>query len=96
MKPNSFSHAIEKKGQAMKTTKREYRPYNGHPNWKLWNISMWISNDYATYQYAVSLLNQYSLKQSTEVLWEELKGQSTPDGAEYSKAAIRYALSGLL
>lgn len=78
----------------MKDTKPqfEYRPYNGHPSWQLWNVSMWLSNDYDVYKHIINLIDQYGLDQATKRLCDELKGQSTPDGAPYSKGAIRYAL----
>lgn len=81
----------------MKTsrTNPDYRPYNGHPNWQLWNVSMWIVNDYGLYKHAVELLSNYSLKGAADELYYLLKGQSTPDGATYSKVAVRYALRDL-
>lgn len=74
------------------TNELEYRPYNGHPNWQLWNVTMWLSNDYELYKHVVSLIDQHGVEAAADCLWRELKGQSTPDGAAYSRGAIRYAL----
>ena len=79
-----------------KTTNWDYRPYNGHPNWQLWNVSLWISGDEQFYHYVISLIERYGVKRATEIISKELRGQSTPDGARYNKAAIGYALSSLL
>lgn len=78
-----------------KTTNWDYRPYNGHPNWQLWNVSLWTSGDEKSYFHIVSLIEKYGVKQATRLLSEALRGQSTPDGAKYTKAAIGYALSSL-
>lgn len=37
-----------------KTTNWDYRPYNGHPNWQLWNVSLWISGDEKSYFHIVA------------------------------------------
>jgi len=79
-----------------KTTNWDYRPYNGHPNWQVWNVSLWLSADEQFYYYIMSLIDQYGLTRATEILSEDLRGQSTPDGAPYSKAAVRYALHALV
>lgn len=78
----------------MKNTKTqfEYMPYNGHPSWQLWNVNMWLASDYEIYMRVTSLIESYGVDGTVACLWEELKGQSTPDGAPYSKGAIRYAL----
>lgn len=79
-----------------KTTNWDYRPYNGHPNWQLWNVSLWISGDEHLYFHAVNLIEKFGIDRATEIINEELRGQTTPDGAKYTKAAIGYALSSLV
>lgn len=79
-----------------KTSNWDYRPYNGHPNWQLWNVTLWISGDEQFYFYVISLIEQHGVKRATELLSEELRGQSTPDGARYTKASVGYALSSLV
>jgi hypothetical protein len=85
-------------GQAMttKTSNWDYRPYNGYPNWQVWNVSVWLSADEHFYHYIMSLIENHGLTIATEILSEELRGQSTPDGAPYSKAAIKYGLHALV
>ena len=56
---------------------------------------MWISNDYGLYKLAVELISKNGLKGAAAELYELLKDQSTPDGAAYSRIAIRYALRDL-
>jgi len=82
----------------MKTSKTnpDYRPYNGHANWQLWNVSVWMSADEEFYYYVVSLIERYGTKIAADLLGDQLCGHSTPDGARYSKAAVRYAVSTLI
>ena len=78
------------------TTNWDYRPYNGHPNWQLWNVSLWISGDEHFYYYVMGLLEEHGFEEALDILSEQLQGQATPDGAQYSRYAIRYALCRLI
>lgn len=71
------------------------KEYNGHKSWNQWNVSLWLSNDYSLYAYAIHLLEIYSFHKAVNVLFEGLEGTKTPDGARYNKLSIRNALKGL-
>ena len=68
--------------------------FNGHKNWSHWNISLWLSNDENMYRWVCGLLRYSTKKRATEVIYRDLQGQETPDGAKYSKSGIRAALVG--
>lgn len=78
--------------QTDKTKRGASQPYNGHPNWNQWNVHLWISSDYDTYKYCLSLVQSFGVKRSVEILHAEIGQTLTPDGARYSKAALRHAL----
>ena len=69
--------------------------YNGHPSWTLWNISMWMANDYGLYTKAVELSRQHGKEKAADVLFDEIGGTKTPDGARFTRSAIRYSLRHL-
>jgi hypothetical protein len=73
--------------------------YNGHKNWNHWNVSLWINNDEALYNRAVFFVRRYrgSRDVAAGLFWESVggKGTKTPDGAPYSKSAIRAAMVGM-
>tara|TARA_S200002703_G_C3713972_1_gene219329 strand:+ start:456 stop:680 length:225 start_codon:yes stop_codon:yes gene_type:complete len=71
------------------------KEYNGHKSWNQWNVSLWLSNDYSLYTYAIHLMEIYSFNKAVDVLFAGLKGTKTPDGARYNKLSIRNALKGL-
>lgn len=67
--------------------------YNGHANWNHWNVSLWLNNDeslYRTMLYAI----RYSktISEAVYTLIGMLPAQ-TPDGAPYSKSAVRAAIA---
>jgi hypothetical protein len=77
----------------IKTSKRSAtKPYNGHPNWNLWNIALHMANDYGRYHLCLDLLKRHGLAGATEALYRELGGAETPDGGRYTKTAIRHGL----
>jgi hypothetical protein len=70
--------------------------YNGHKNWNHWNISLWLMNDEGLCRRVDEALEfQPTLDAAARTLAAQLKGQSTPDGAPYSFASIRAAISGM-
>lgn len=74
---------------------REPEPFNGHPSWQFWNVFLWISDDYDLYHEAVDLIDRYGNAAASEILFRELQGHRTPDGALFSRAAIRNAIKCL-
>ncbi len=79
-------------GQTKKAMSKEERKYNGHPSWQFWNVSLWIGNDYELYQRAYRLCRSHGRGKAAEMLYEEIGGTFTPDGARYTKTAIRHGL----
>lgn len=77
--------------------------YNGHKNWNHWNVSLWINNDENLYRMARDFVrrsrrwegNRDSAAESMRVLLSDLGQTHTPDGAPYSKSAIRAAMVGM-
>lgn len=68
--------------------------YNGHKNWNHWNVSLWINNDEFLYRRAVHLCHTVGKAEAAEMLLRELP-DATPDGAPYSKSAVRAAMVGM-
>ena len=68
--------------------------FNGHKNWNHWNVSLWILNEERLYRRAVHLCRTVGKEEAAETLLRELP-RTTPDGAPYSKSAVRAALVGL-
>lgn len=73
--------------------------YNGHKNWNHWNVSLWINNDEGLYNLALDCIAQTGTKDdAADSLLFNLKlmgATHTPDGARYSRTALRAALLGL-
>ena len=73
--------------------------YNGHKNWNHWNVSLWLNNDEDLYRLMLrSIACGTDRDHASGRLQESLrrKGMThTPDGAPYSKSAIRSAMVGL-
>ena len=73
--------------------------YNRHKNWNHWNVSLWINNDSYLYTLATVSVNtscnlNAAVEQFIEVLAEDGITE-TPDGARYTKTAVRAAMVGL-
>jgi hypothetical protein len=73
--------------------------FNGHKNWNHWNVSLWLHNDEVLYHLMVKSID-YSVDRDDAIagLLERLSSVGithTPDGALYSKSAIRSAMVGL-
>lgn len=73
--------------------------YNGHKNWNHWNVSLWINNDEGLYRLAVEQVEGWRTRErAAENIVHELASVGitrTPDGAPYSKSAVRAALVGM-
>jgi hypothetical protein len=71
--------------------------YNGHRNWDYWNVSLWINNDERLYTLSRDYVRHYRSKtQAAAALLDVLISQGiakTPDGARYTMASIRAAMS---
>jgi hypothetical protein len=75
------------------------KPYNGHPSWAAWNVSLWICNEEWLYRLARSCIFQgRTIECATQLLADELAARgmdATPDGARYSKRSLRRVISAL-
>lgn len=73
--------------------------YNGHKNWNHWNVSLWIHNDEGLYRLAAEqVAGCRTRERAAENIVHELVSVGithTPDGAPYSKSAVRAALVGM-
>jgi hypothetical protein len=69
--------------------------YNGHKNWNHWNISLWLNNDESLYSMAMDCLKKYgNRKDAAGAVWAIMRGRKTPDGANFSQAAVFHAMNG--
>lgn len=72
--------------------------YQGHKNWTCWNVSLWINNDEFLYALA---LHQTAIKTKDKAAVDLLNFlhdrnmTHTPDGAKFSRSAIREAIRGM-
>lgn len=73
--------------------------YNGHKNWTQWNVSLWINNDESLYAeakyYTHDSQDRDEAAQRMMDSLAEMGITETPDGAKYSKTAIRAAMVGM-
>jgi len=69
--------------------------YNGHRSWNAWNVSLWINNDEPLYRWAFGLVKEHGITRAARLMAEDLRGESTPDGAKYNYTCIREAMSGM-
>lgn len=73
--------------------------FNGHKNWNHWNVSLWINNDAGLYHLAMGYIARTATKDAAAVaIMNHLIKNGfthTPDGASYSKSAVRAALVGM-
>lgn len=60
------------------------KPYQGHPSYSHWNVTLWIENDEGLYNLARN-------SKSAANLWRLLEGDKTPDGVKYSRSTVTYA-----
>jgi len=71
------------------------KPYNGFPSWNAWNVSLWINNDEALYNWARYMVQRFGKGKAAEYMAIEQEGKVTPDGAIYNKTSIRLAIRGM-
>lgn len=75
--------------------------YNGHKNWNHWNVSLWINNDEGLYRLAVECIRRNQSRvhsnraKAVEDFIASVGASKTPDGAPYSKSAVRAAMVGM-
>lgn len=75
--------------------------FNGYKNWNHWNVSLWINNDEALYRMATFYVAHWKCRgkdYAAKWMMDRLKDEGithTPDGAPYSKSAIRSAMVGM-
>jgi len=65
-------------------------------DWINWNVKLWLTSYEYAYYNCMHLIHTLGLKDATDRLYNELKGTRTPDGAPYTKYAIRHTLKGLI
>jgi hypothetical protein len=87
-------------------TKAKKRGYQGHESWNAWNVSLWLNNDYGTYQEMMRLIrahrndragNPRPKKTVASLVAKKLREQldtKTPDGAKYSQRSVMLAVLG--
>ncbi len=81
-----------------KTSANDRRPkgkYNGHPSWNLWNVSVWLSYPEERYYHVVDLCQRHGKERVADILFDEIGGTLTPDGAPFNRYSIRYGLRDL-
>lgn len=72
------------------------KPFNGHPSWNAWNVSLWINNDEGLYHHAIECIrNTKNRDQAVTRFLRHLSCERTPDGAKYSRRSVLLALRGL-
>jgi hypothetical protein len=64
--------------------------YNGHKCWAYWNVALWLSNDELMYKFVCINLRFRTKDQVAQIIAANF--DKTPDGARYSKSAVRAAL----
>lgn len=69
--------------------------YNGHKNWNHWNVSLWVNNDAGLYNLAMDCIARTATKDAAARMLVCRLDDKTPDGAPYSKSAVRAALVGM-
>ena len=79
----------------MKSNQKQ-KGYNGHRSWNSWNVSLWLNNDEKLYKEIQALLNRYGTEKTIQLIAFKLEGLKTPDGAIYSKIAIKDAIKGMV
>ena len=71
------------------------REYNGHRSWNAWNVALWLSNEYNLYQEIVDRVKKNGLTKAVNMMYRDIGGYKTPDGAIYNKLSIRLAIEGM-
>lgn len=79
----------------MKNNQKQ-KGYNGHRSWNSWNVSLWFNNDYNLCKQIEKSLEKDGLQKTIKQMIFQLEGLKTPDGAIYSKIAIKDAIKGMV
>lgn len=70
--------------------------YNGHPTRALWNVALWFGNDEGLYSLARDEMRRARTKDiAAQRIFDILKecgNVATPDGYNYTRTNVRYAL----
>lgn len=73
--------------------------YHGHKNWNHWNVSLWLNNDKTLYDHMKRAIKTAPNRDTAASLLLTMFAQNgnrrTPEGAPYSKSAIRAAMVGV-
>ena len=73
--------------------------YNGHKSWAYWNVALWIGSDEGLYHLAKDCIRRTKNRtQAAEMMLSALQEcgiEKTPDGANYTKTAIKAGMAGL-
>ena len=73
-----------------------HKEYNGYRNWTCWNVALWIGSDEGLYRLAKQCLKVNKLRGDAAEEFVEILAENgvtkTPDGAKYSKSAVRAAM----
>ncbi len=71
--------------------------YNGHRSWNAWNVSLWINNDESLYETALAFRkSNKTLNGAVNAFMHYFAGERTPDGAKYTRLAVKLALEDLV
>ena len=71
------------------------KEYNGHRSWNAWNVALWLSNEYNLYQEIVDRVKKNGLTKAVNMMYRDIGGYKTPDGATYNKLSIKLAIEGM-
>ena len=69
--------------------------HNGHKNWSRLNVIVWLNFDETLYRSMIGIRNS---SKTTLIAARRLKSwlpKHTPDGAQYTLAAIKAAMEGI-
>ena len=84
------------------------KTYQGHRSWNAWNVSLWISNTEAIYNYALMCLRDTARKGKQSagraatlfmrgyVGMRGYAGERTPDGGFYNHLSVKLCLQGFI
>ena len=72
------------------------KTYNGHRSWNAWNVALWINNDEPLYREAMRLVGNFGLARAAVIMATNLRGEKTPDGADYNLTCVRAAMRGMV